>query len=344
MIWNKFKSFCATAALTLLIWLAADQMVTDSTRIEIPVRLVSDKLYVATRDQSPQLIFSVNLTGRRRKLTEFRDQIENRKSAPFESVIDPLRHPDKEPQSISGAEIIRQIHEFATANLSIESITPQTVTVLIDKYDVVPNVTVIPNFGALRVDATCTPTTVSARLPAFAAGSLKNDKSIRVEAETAFRDAKNGNPDAKTLSAVVHLPIELGPGVPVQFTPAEVTLRGSVEALTETRRVGPVQIKFLIPDEVQQKYKVVPKPDANLRPDIDVVGPIAVLARLDPRDVRGLVEIKASDMDQSGQDISRNAIFDLPRDLPGLTLSATAPPQSIVFRLVERGAADAPTE
>ncbi len=32
-MWNKFKSFCATAGLTLLIWLAADQMVTDTAKV-----------------------------------------------------------------------------------------------------------------------------------------------------------------------------------------------------------------------------------------------------------------------------------------------------------------------
>ena len=344
MIWNKFKSFCATAGLTLLIWLAADQMVTDTAKIEIPVRLVSDNRFVAFRDQVTQMTFTVSVTGRRRKLAEFRDRVESRKPIPFDSIVDPARRPSLEPQSVTGAEVVRQIREFAAANLSIEQVTPLTVGVLIDDYEVVTNVAVNPVFGALRVDATCTPASVSARLPKFAAGALKKDKTVRVDAESAIRDAKAGRPEARTLSAVVRLPIELGPGVPVEFTPAEVTLNGRVEALTETRRVGPVQIKFLIPDEVQQKYKVVPKPDANLRPDIDVVGAASVLARLDPRDVRGLIEIKASDMDQAGQDISRNAVFDLPRDLPGLTLSATAPPNAIIFRLVERESTDAPSE
>lgn len=336
---SKIKTFIATAGLTVLIWLAADQNVTDSIRVEIPVRLAADDRYAVLHSPAGVVNFSVTLTGRRRRLADFRERLEARKPSPFESQVDRSVRSSSEPQVMVSSEAIGQIRELSGAGLSMSAIEPPNILVLVDDYEVVPDITVVPNYGTLRGDATVTPAKVSARLPRFAAAALRSDPTVRVDAESAIRDAKAARPDERGFTVTLRLPSEIRSGVPVAFTPGEVVLNGKVESLTETRRIGPVQIKFLIPDEVQQKYRVVAADGSNFRPDIDVVGPAASLARLDPRDVRGLVEIKASDVDQAGQEIPRNAVFDLPRDPPGLAIPADAAPHQIVFKLVEREAA-----
>lgn len=339
-MWSKIKTFIATVGLTLLIWLAADQNVTDTVRVEIPVRLAADDRYAVLYKPARVVNFSMTLTGRRRRLAEFRDRLESRKPSPFESQVDRAHRSSSEAQVMVSSEIIRQIKELAGAGLAIDDIDPPNVTVLVDDYEVVPDIAVSPNYGTLRVDALCSPPKVSARLPRFAAGGLRREGLIRVDAEAAIREAKAARPDERTFTATLRLPTEIDAGVPIGFTPSEVTLKGGVESLTETKPIGPVQIKFLIPDEVQQKFRVVAAAGSNFRPVINVVGAPASLARLDPRDVRGLVEIKAADVDQAGQEISRNAVFDLPRDLPGLALPADAAPHQIVFVLVAREAAE----
>lgn len=338
---SKIKTFIATAGLTVLIWLAADQNVSDSTRVEIPVRLVADDRYAVIQSASGVVNFSVTLTGRRRRLGEFRERLESRKPSPFESQLDRSVRSNSQPQVMLASEIISQIRELNGAGLTFSSFDPPNVMALVDDYEVVPEIAVVPNYGTLRGDAAITPARVSARLPRFAAGTLRRDPVVRVDAETAIREAKAAKPEESGFTVTLRLPTEInGGGVPVGYTPGEVVLNGKVDLLTEHKRIGPVQIKFLIPDEVQQKYRVVPADNSNFRPDLDVVGPPASLARLDPRDVRGLVEIKASDVDQAGQDIPRNAVFDLPRDLPGLSIKADAAPHQIVFKLVEREAAE----
>jgi len=337
---SKIKTFFATAGLTLLIWLAADQNVTDSDRFEIPVRIAADDRYAAFHKSSGVINFSVSMTGRRRRLADFRERLEARKPSPFESQVDRSVRSNSEPQVMPSSEVIGQIKELAGAGLSMSIVEPPSVMVLVDDYDVVPEIAVTPNYGTLQVVAAVTPAKVSARLPRFAAAALRRDPVIRIDAESAIRDAKAAKPEEQGFTVTLRLPSEDNVGVPVGYTPAEVVLNGKVESLTETRRIGPVQIKFLIPDEVQQKFRVVPAEGSNFRPDIDVVGPPASLARLDPRDVRGLVEIKASDVDQAGQDIPRNVVFDLPRDPPGLAIPADAAPHQIVFKLVEREAAE----
>jgi len=339
-MWSQIKSFIATLGLTLLIWLAADQNVTDSVRMEIPVRLAADDRYAVIVQPARVVNFSMTLTGRRRRLSEFRERLESRKPSPFESQVDRSQRSSSEPQVMVASEVLRQVRELVGAGLTVSDIDPPNVTVLVDDYEVVQEIAVNPNYGTLRVDASCSPPKVSARLPRFAAGSLQREKIIRVDAEGAVREAKAARPDDRTFTATLRLPTEINGDIPIGFTPSEVTLQGGVEALTETKRVGPVQIKFLIPDEVQQKFRVVPAAGSNFRPDIDVVGPPSSLARLETRDIRGLVEIKASDVDQAGQEIPRNAVFDLPRDLPGLAISADAPPHQIVFVLVPREAAE----
>lgn len=337
---SKIKTFIATMGLTLLIWLAADQNVTDSDRFEIPVHIASDDRYAAFHKSTGVVNFSVTMTGRRRRLAEFRDRLENRKPNAFDSQVDRSVRSSSEPQVMVSSEVIGQIKELAGAGLTMSGIEPPNVMVLVDDYEVVPEIAVTPNYGTLRVDASVTPAKVSARLPRFAAAQLRSDPTVRIDAEPAIREAKAAKPDERGFTATLRLPTENSAGVPVSYSPVEVLLNGKVEALTEARRIGPVQIKFLIPDEVQRKYRVEAAEGSNFRPDIDVIGPPASLARLDPRDVRGLVEIKASDVDQAGQEIPRNAVFDLPRDPPGLSFPAEAAPHQIVFKLVEREAAE----
>lgn len=335
---SKIKTFVATIALTLLIWLAADQNVTDSINVEVPVRLAADDRFAVIVSPSRVVNFSMTLTGRRRRLSEFREKMESRKPTPFEAMVDRAVRSSSDSQVMVSSELLRQVRELSGAGLTVSEIEPSSVTVLVDDYAVVQEIAVNPNYGSLQVNASCSPATVSARLPRFAAGPLSREKVIRVDAEAAIRTAKSARPEDRSFTVTVRLPTEIETGIPIAYTPGEVTLKGGVEALTEQRRIGPVQVKFLIPDEVQQKFRVVPADGSNFRPDIDVVGPPAMLARLDAKDVRGLVEIKASDVDQAGQEISRSTVFDLPRDLTGLTLAPEAAPHQIVFTLVPREA------
>ena len=98
------------------------------------------------------------------------------------------------------------------------------------------------------------------------------------------------------------------------------------------------QITFSIPDEVQENFAIVANPGTNFRPSIEVTGPSESLALLDPRDIRGFVEVMAADMNEPGKEIIRPVRYVLP---PGFALAADSPTHEITFKLVPRASAPA---
>ena len=135
------------------------------------------------------------------------------------------------------------------------------------------------------------------------------------------------------------------PNAGVKVLPApEVTLAGQIESLTATRRKGPIQITWSIPDQVQREFRIVVAPDSNFRPDIDVTGPRDLLDQLDPREIRAIVDVYAADAEKPGVPIRRVVQFVLP---PGFSLApapgtGTGTQHELVFRLEPLG--DEPSE
>jgi hypothetical protein len=329
-MWSKIKAFLGTAALTLLIWLAADQNVSDSQTIEIPVRLTVQNGFAVIRKPGPETVFKVTVVGRRRRVMEFRELLEKQRPNAFEAVVSQGQQFSSEPQIISSDVILGWVREVANASLSRQDVSPPTVTVLIDRYETIRNVTVVPKYGEFKIiEPVCVPPSVDARVP-----------TVRPDAEPFIREKRQESPESTSFQVDVPLVSFVEQGVPIEFIPSKATISGVVETVTSTQRIGPVQILLLVPDEVQRRYTVEVDAASNLRPDIFVIGPERMLQQLDARDVRGFVEVRASDMERAGKEITRDAVFILPAELPGLKLETSAQPHPITFRLNPRAAED----
>lgn len=332
-MWEKAKSHLVLVVVTIFIWMAADQNVREEQSFRIPVRLTSSaaERYAAFAEPPYQTVLDVTMLGRRRLLREFADLV---KSKPvFEAILDESKPASPEPQSLfTEADIFHAIREFDAARVVSKSVLPRTVLVRIDDYEVIPNVAVEPNYGDLKVIAEVVPAKISVRLPRFAAAALKENPVFRPNVEQRLRDARQ--PDgAFAITVPVAFEFEnLDPRTLLKASPTEeIAITGRIESLAETRRKGPIQITWSIPDEVQAKYVVVAKPDQNLRRDIEVTGPRGQVEQLPLQRIRGFVDVMAAD--EPNKDITRAIRFVLPE---GFSLASDPSQHEITFTLVPR--------
>lgn len=336
-MWESIKSAAAVALITGLIWFVADRNVRDEATHRLNVRIVSEspQRYAAFDKPPNRIVFVVKVTGRRRELKEFADLVESKDL--FDAVVDERRPVSIEPQALSAREILSMIRPLARSSVSYRSIEPQTERVRIDSFETVPDIRVVPNLGELKAEITINPERVSIRLPRFAALRLRENPTAQAEADRLIL-ASRGPDGAFSVKAalIVEALKDLSLDPPAEILPSgEVTLTGQIQALTATARKGPIQITFSIPHEVQDEYRIVVDRAANFRQDIDVVGPKEQIEQLDPRDIRGLVEVLAADREQPGVEIRRKVQFILP---PDCTLAPGTPQYEIAFKLEPRSA------
>lgn len=334
-VWEHLKPNLVLAVVTVFIWMAADRNVREERSFQVPVRLVAheSERYAALAEPPYQAVLEVKATGSRRQLKEFADLVNSKPI--FEAVADESRASSSEPQAVSSeADIFKNIKELQSGRVLIKSISPQTLSVLIDDYETVRNVAVEPDFGDLKVVADVSPAKVSVRLPRFAARLVQKDPVFRPKVEQRIRDARQPD-NAFAFKAPVSFEFEnLDPRNPVKVSPTdEITITGRIESRTETRRKGPIQITWSIPDEVQAAYVVAVKPGENLRRDIEVTGPRGQVEQLPLQKIRGFVDVMAAD--EPNKEITRAIRYVLPE---GFALASDQPEHEITFTLTPRAA------
>jgi len=340
---ERIKSAIVLVAVTVMIWLVADQYVEQSRSFTIQVQVVSSQpeIYASLADPPHQASITFTARGRRIRLLEFSQLVES--TVLFEAPVRPSVDAAAAPQSIPTEDLINRIREVRSSKLFIDEVRPRSLEVIVDEYTTIPNVKIEPDYGQLQVTFTSGIDPVSIRLPQFAARQLGPSPVLRPKVERRIREARR--PD-NTFQIVVPLAIETIASIPgldyrrARITPsAEITLTGRIETLTETRRMGPVQVTWSVPDDVQREFAIIPEEDANFRVDIEVAGTRDGLAQLDVRQIRGFVEVMAADKVEPGKPIRREAIFVFP---PGTDcrLSDDSPKYEFTFRLVPRAPAD----
>lgn len=331
-MWERFKSGAVIVFITLMIWFAADQNVKEEQTFRVSVRLISTDpdRFATIADLPHQETFTVTLNARRRRIQEFSEIVGSERV--FEARVSPGDPTSPRPQPMSARELmskIKEIDEFGTGLIS--GIDPPDVMVIVDEYVTVEDVRVDPVYGELKVLATATPPKVSVRLPRFLAEKLDQNRVATADAEQHIRSA--AKPDGSfqvgvplTFPALRTIP----PGVDLKIIPAsEVTITGAIESLNATRRKGPIQITWSMSDQVQRDFRIVASPDTNLRADIDITGPREKIDQLDPREIRGFVDVLVSDTERPGVKIRRPVTFILP---PGFE-KVPGPPLEVEFTL-----------
>jgi hypothetical protein len=336
-MWEHIKTFIVVAVVTAFVWLAADQNVQEEQSFKIPVRVVTrdPNRYVALVKPPQQALLKVTMSGRRRHLKAFAEAVASQ--GVFEAVMDDSKVSRREPQPLSTEdELLKRIKAVSESHLVVKAVEPRAVSVMIDEFQEIPDIAVQPNFGDMKVSATCLPSKVAIRLPRFAVGQLPPDRIIRPNAAPLIQEELKSDPEDREFRISLPLTLEMAGSVPIVFVPDKVTISGVVETLQATASKGPVQITFSVPLEVQEKFSIVVEPGTSLRQNINITGPSNLLDRLDPRDIRAFVEVMVADMDEPGRVIMRQVHIILP---PGFMVPTNAPPLEVAFRLVPHPAA-----
>ena len=336
--WERAKSVLVALTVTAMIWLVADQNVQEQEVFRVPVRVSTrdPNRYAAIAKSSQQVTLQVTMAGRRRHLKAFADLVSA--TPVFEAFVDEAKTPRPEPQALSSADdILGRIKAVNESHLTIRSVVPRSVPVLIDVFAEIPAFTVEPDFGDMKVTARCTPASVSVRLPRSAAGQLPPDRILRPDAAAILQQALKENPGTREFQITVPLTMDVQTTAPIAFHPEKVTVTGVVETFQATAVKGPVQITFSIPDEVQQKFSVAVVQGTSLRQSIAVTGPANQLDQLEPQEIRAFVEVLAADMDEPGKEITRPVQYVLP---PGFSLAGGSGVHTVAFKLTPRATAE----
>ncbi|MFQ5430250.1 MAG: hypothetical protein ACE5E1_08075 [Phycisphaerae bacterium] len=348
VVWKKIKSAAAVVSITLLIWYAADQNVSEQELFSITVRVKSadPNRYAGLAEYPYKQALAVTLHGTRSRLREFNELARSRDV--FVVEVDRSRPSGPATQALSTVDdIVRRIPEIRELRLSVRSVRPETLEARIDDYITLDHVRIQPDYGDLQVEAKRSRDTVSVRLPAFIARQLGDDPVATAPAEQAIRTAVADTRSDRfrvTVPLTLAVPSDFDPDIHIDFLPtAEVTITGRIEARKETRAIGPIQITWSIPDEIQRDYVMVAQQE-RFRVNIDVTGPRDRIEQLDPANILGLIEVYARDRDDPGpgKAIIRRVRFVLPPDFADCALAPQAQPYEIRFKLEPRIAAANP--
>lgn len=334
-MWDNIKSFTAVALITVLIWFAADRNVSEEQAFQIAVRVISEdpERYASLAAPPYQTTLTVSVVGRRRLMQETTELLKN--TPVFDAVLDRTEQTGPQPRAIASRDLLARIKPIDDLAWSIKNVEPATVDIVVDEYETIPNVKVEPLYGDMKVTADPSPAEVSVRLPKFRAARLRQRPVVTADAESRIRAAvkPDGGFQIKAPLACEALK-DLPTDARIKILPAEeVLIIGRIESLTATRRKGPIQITWSIPQQVQKDFIVVVDPETNFRPDVDVSGPKDAIEQLDPREIRAFVEVLTADTEKPRTQIRRAAQFVFPK---GFELAAGAQPHEIAFELEPR--------
>ena len=320
----------STVVLTLLIWVAADQSLTDSAEIHITVVPV-------IREGTAMLVdlahpddgdLTVRVVGPRKRLDDL-----GRFSDPIPLPIE---------ASETGEHVVnlrRRLAELREpfVGLTIDSVTPSTLRVVVDRY-VTQAVPVELEQGSLGLEEVLRvePATVTVRIRERHWQEIagRSPKFVIPSIEARLR----GRPEGERIEESVFLDSTLL-GKPVDPEPNRVLVRGKLLRQLATVSLKAVNVGFFATrPQLWNDYRLdFPDPDIVLTQTITVRGPRDALDRLlrgDPR-VEGIIMVTGADT--AGGEEFRTVVptFHLPPEV-----ELVDRPAPVEFRLLSRDRAD----
>lgn len=325
-MWNEIKLLMVTAVITLLVWFYAAQL--DTTQESAPVLLTvvpppESDLYVRADEGFPIRV-SVRLLGPNAAMRMLRSRLAGEPLA----VRWPV--PPETPtgrRRIRTTEILASHPLFDELGLRVIGAVPEMITIDVDRY-LRHTVTVQPKVNAYRVlgEPSADPPRVQLRLlESQWRNRLADLQTIPLLLDPYLRNQPEGRP----LEFDVPLPTLLE-GLPVLPDPPHVRVRVVLKERTMERSLAPVVLKFAVSPELWESYRIELPDKGALTREVRVVGPEEIVARLEPQDLLGIIDVSLADARLQGEaTIIRAAHIVLP---PGVEL--VGDPPEVEFRLV----------
>ena len=339
---SRVRTGVAVVAITLLIWIVADQWVAtdDEFSVTIVPTSANPDRYVAFADAPYHRTVTIKVHGRRSRIEAFRSKYEAPGGEVIRIPLDDFRSVSTEPQGLSTArDLLRQIPELRQVGAVVEA-DPETMKVRIDKYVDVPDIPLRFDYGELRVVGQSKTKKVTATLPEFVVsdGRFQADRRAVVHAGALITKRLPGEEFDITADVSLELPIELPPEA-VRVSPKKIDLSGRIDTLEVTQEKGPITVKWSIPDSVQRDYAVIAESGEFVGLHLYVRGPKDRVSQLDATKIRAFVEILAADTASTdrGDIKTRDVVFLLPPEFSDCTVLEATEPRQVRFRLVKRG-------
>ena len=327
---QHIQLIASTVVLTLLIWVAADQSLTDSAEIHItvvPVIREGTAMLVDLADPDDGDL-TVRVVGPRKRLDDL-----GRFSDPIQLPIDVAETGEHRIELRQRLAALRE----PFVGLTIDSVSPSTLRVIVDRY-VNQSVPVELEQGSLGLEEVLRvePATVTVRI------RERHWREIAARSPTflipSIEARLRGRPEGELIEEGVFLDSTLL-GKPVDPTPNRVLVRGKLLRQLATESLPAVNVGFFFtrPQLFNDYMLDFPDPDIVLTQTITVRGPRDSLDRLlrgDPR-VVGIIMVTRDDIAAGEEFRTVVPTFHLPPEV-----ELVDRPAPVEFRLLPRERAD----
>lgn len=321
----QLKLVAMSAVVTVLVWMSADQLLTESATLQVtlePVAAAGDSYTLSARD--PAARFQVVLSGPRDVITRFRE------SGPWTIQL-PVEARTTGPISVPVLGALRK-SRTQFSGLTVDSVVPEYLEVIVDR-EITRLLPVWVDKGTLEydVDPTVEPDRVQVTISQQRFSAIPAEKRhLVLQAEGLLRNRKKG----ELLSFPVPLEAKVD-GIDVKVVPAQVNLRATVRELHITDTIAAVPIRFSSSVDLLNEYGIELRDQTTLLTQpITVRGPAELVDRLVAGDIKvtGLIALNRDDtLDPGRYRAKRPTFVGLP---PGVELATPEAIESIEFRLV----------
>ena len=321
----QVKLLAMSALVTVLVWMSADQLLTESATVQVivdPVATAGESYTVSLRDPTAGG-FQVVLSGPREVIARFRE------SGPW-TIRLPIEARTTGPIGVPVLDALRK-NRTRFSGLTVDSVVPEYLEAVVDR-DIVVSLPVWVDKGALDydVDPTVEPDHVQVTISEQRFNAVPPEKRrLVLRAESMLRNRKKG----ELLSFPVPLEAKVD-GVDVKVVPARVNLRATVRELRITDTIAAVPVRFSSSVDLANEFRIELRNRSTLLTQpITVRGPAELVDRLVAGDIRvtGLIALNRDDTLDPGRYRAKRPVFvGLP---PGVELANPEAVESVEFRL-----------
>ena len=321
----QLKLIAMSALVTLLVWVSADQLLTESTTLPVTIEptVAGQQPYtVSTLGDRPQR-FQVTVSGPQKAIARFRD-------------AGPLTIPLPIETRAAGRVNVRLLEALRTdpapfAELTVDAVTPEYLEVVVDR-DITVSLPVWVDKGTLDydVDPSVEPDHAQVTMSESRYTAIPEEKRrLVLRADSLLRNKKKG----ELLSFPVPLEAKVE-GADVKVAPAQVTLRATVRELRVTGTIAAVPIRFTGSIDLWNEFQIELRNKSTLLTQpITVQGPTDIVGRLVAGDIKvtGMISLNRDDtLEPERYRTKKPAFIGLP---PGVELADPNAIEGVEFRL-----------
>lgn len=322
----QVKLIAMSAVVTVLIWLSADQLLTETTTVQVtiqPVAVAGESYTVHPLGDRSQK-FHVGLSGPQKMFARLKEAGPLTIELPIETRTTGLLN-------IKVLDALRKDRDWFPG-LTVDSVVPEFLDVIVDRDITVP-LPVWVDKGTLDydVDPSVEPDSVQVTLSQRRFHDIPTEKRrLVLRAENLLRNKKKG----ELLSFPVPLEAKVD-GIDVKVAPARVNLRATVREQRVTNTIAAVPIRFTGSADLWNEFRISLKDRGTLLTQpITVKGPAEIVARLVAGSIKvtGLIALNRDDTLNPERYRAKKPVFvGLPA---GVELANPEGIESIEFRLV----------